>query len=193
MASSEVAICNRALTLLGQPLITSLNDPGRTAETMRLNYPLSRDAVLRGYPWNSATRRASLASSATAPDWGYARAFPLPPDCLRVMDSEGDLIGVRWRVEGRQILTDAGAPLRIRYVAAVTDPALYDPLLSEAIAAHLAMMSAIAVTGSDAAMNRAAGLYQSVVREARGIDAREQSQDEALSATSWLDARVGQY
>lgn len=190
MASSEVALCNRALTILGQPLLISLADPGRTAETMRLNYPLSRDAVLRSYPWNSATRRAVLAADPTAPAYEYARAFRLPADCLRVLDGEGDLDGATWRREGDMLLTDEGAPLRIRYIAQITDVGLFDALLCEAIATHLATMTGFAIAGTDSAVARARELHRDVMREARAIDAREQSQDEQLAADDWLNARL---
>jgi hypothetical protein len=190
MASSEVAICNRALTILGQALITSLGDPGGAARTMRQNYPASRDAVLRSYPWNSATKRAALAASPVAPAFEYARAYQLPADCLRVIETDGDLDGATWRREGNMLLTDEPAPLRIRYVARITDPALFDPLLDEAIASHLAMMTGFAIAGTDTAVQRAAGIHQQVLREARAIDAREQSQDENLVADDWVNARL---
>jgi hypothetical protein len=189
VAASVVAICNRALDIIGQKPIVDLEDPGTAAGACKRNYELSRDAVTRAYPWNCATRRASLAALTEAPAWGFGLAYQVPADCLRVMDSEGDLDGVKWRREGNTIVTDAGAPLRIRYIARITDPGLFDALLADAIAAHLAMMIAQPITGSDAAVQRAAGLYQQAMRQARQIDAQESSQDEALAADTWLLAR----
>lgn len=175
--------------MLGQRPIISFDGTGVGAICER-NYPLSRDAVLRSYPWNSATARASLAALAEAPAWGFARQFQLPDDCLRVVDSEGDLTsGVQWRREGDRILTDAGAPLRIRYIRRVEDPGLFDPMLSDVIAAHLAAAVAYSVTGSASAVETATALYERRAREARMMDAREQSQDEALAADTWFNAR----
>lgn len=189
MATSVIAICNRALDMLGQPPITSLTDGSKTAAACSRNYDLSRDAVLRSYLWNSASKRAVLAADATAPEWGYARRFPLPVDCLRVVDSEGDLDGAVWRREGNYILTDESAPLRIRYISAVTDPALFDALLVDCIAAHLAMSIAYQVTGTESAVQRMSALYAQFSREARMRDAQESSQDEDLAANAWQDAR----
>jgi hypothetical protein len=191
MADSEVSIANRALDMLGQPPIAALTDDTKAAAACRRNYALSRDHVLRSYPWNSATRRVALAASPTAPAWGFTRQYQLPVDCLRVLDSEGDLSqGVRWRREGNMLLTDAGAPLNIRYVAQVTDPALLDAMLSDVIAAHLASQIGYQITGSNETASRAFALFERLHREARMMDAREASGDEELAATDWLSARL---
>jgi hypothetical protein len=189
MATSVVEICNRALDYLGQSPITSLEDNSKAANACRRGYPLSRDYVLRSYPWNSAVRRARLAALATAPEWGFARQFQLPVDCLRVIDSEGDLDGEVWRREGNLLLTDAAAPLNIRYVAAITDPAQMDSMLTECIAAHLASALAFAVQGSNETQQRAFATFQGIIRQAQAMDARESSQDEVLVANTWLNAR----
>jgi hypothetical protein len=190
MATSVVAICNRALDLIGQSPIASLTDPTNTAAACLRNYDQSRDAVLRSYPWNSATRRVALPALSAAPAWGFARKFQLPVDCLRVLDSEGDLHGTRWRREGNTILTDAGAPLRLRYIARVADPAELDPMLSDLIALHLASQIAYLITGSNEVSQRMAATYDRLHRDARAMDAREMSQDEELHGGTWLGARV---
>jgi hypothetical protein len=190
MVASVVEICCRALDHLGQPPILSLEDPTKTAAACSRGYPISRDAVLRAYPWNCATRRASLAALTTAPAWGYGRQFQLPNDCLRVLETEGDLSGTTWRREGNLILTDEAAPLRVRYIAQVTDPAQFDALLVDAIAAHLAGAIGYAVTGSGEAVQRAMAIYERVLTDARKIDARESSQDETLVDDSWLVSRL---
>lgn len=189
MAGSVVQICNRALDMLGQSPIVSLEDVTTKAAACNRNYPLSRDYVLRAYPWNSASRRAALPALAEAPAWGFARQFQIPPDCLRVLDTDGDLQGVVWRREGNRILCDEDAPLRIRYIARVEDPGELDAMVTDVVAAHLARSIAYTVTGSNSAVEAAAALYERMSREARMLDAREQSQDEQLAAAAWLEAR----
>lgn len=188
--ASVVDICNRALDLIGQPPITSLTDASKAASACNRNYPLSRDAVLSSYPWNSAVKRASLAALVSAPAYGYARQFQLPADCLRVLDSDGDLDGATWRREGRVLLTDEASPLRIRYVAQITDTTLFDPMLVEAIASHLAAAIAFQVAGSGEMQQRMLALHAQTIREARAMDARESSQDAALRADDWLYGRI---
>jgi hypothetical protein len=189
LAASVIAICNRALDMLGQRPIISFGDNTATSEACERNYALSRDAVLRSYPWNSAVARAALPALDETPAWGFGYQYQLPIDCLRVLDSEGDLDGVKWRREGNRILCDEAAPLNIRYIRQITDPGLFDPMLSDAIAAHLARSIAYQVTGSNSAVEAAEAIYQRTVREARMMDAREMSQDETLAADTWFNAR----
>ncbi|MBX9697871.1 MAG: hypothetical protein K2X74_00485 [Acetobacteraceae bacterium] len=187
--ASEVGICNRALDMLGQPPILALDNSSKTAAACLRNYGPSRDYVLRSYPWNSATARVSLVALTEAPAFGYARAFQLPADCLRVMDTEDDLKDVSWRREGNLLLTDAASPLRIRYIRRLTDPSLMDDMLAEVIAAHVASSIAYQIVGSNEAVARAATLYREKHADARMLDAREQSQDEGFSIDTWLNAR----
>ena len=69
---SEVAICNMALAEIGRGAeIVSLDEKSEAARACRRRYPYARDAVLRSYDWNFATRRASLPASADKPAFGY--------------------------------------------------------------------------------------------------------------------------
>lgn len=187
MSTSVVAICNRALDIIGADPIVSLEDPNKPARLANRNFASARDAVLRAYPWNGATRRARLAAMASAPDWGFAYQYQLPDDALRLLAiaQEGE---APWRLEGRRILTDVPPPLDVIYIARIDDPADFDPLLADAIAARLASDIAYALAGSSTAQQTAWQLFQARVAEARMIDAQEGTPD-ALTASDWLDAR----
>lgn len=194
MASSVVQICNLALDMLGAGPIASLDDPNKAAGLCKRNYELARDAALRAYPWNCARARVSLAASTTAPVFEFTNAFPLPVDCLRVLAVEDEvLVGISWRVEGRSLLANTSGPLRVAYVATVTDPARYDALLVNAIAAHLAALIAFAVTGKDSLSERMLAVATALERKAARIDAREQTQDDAVTADLWSGARFSSY
>lgn len=186
---SEVAICNMALAEIGRGAqITSLDEASQAARACKLRYPYARDACLRAYDWNFAARRAALPKNAVAPAFEYANAYDLPADCLlvrSVLDGDAE----RWVVEGRQILTDMGDPLFVKYTALVPETARFDPLFVEALAARIA--SDIAVQLSES-VSRAQGLwqvYQSKLVEARRRDAQE-GQPDGFPRGSWLDARL---
>lgn len=194
MASSVIQICNLALDMLGAGPIASLDDPSKAAGLCKRNYELARDAALRAYPWNCARTKVSLAASTTTPVYDFSNAFPLPVDCLRVLEVEDDVLtGLTWRVEGRELLADTTGPLKISYVRKVEDPALYDALLVNAIAAHLAALIAFAVTGKDTLSARMLDVATALERKAARIDAREQSQDDAVTADAWSGARFTSY
>lgn len=85
MPTAEAAICNLALSRIGQTnkLIDDLDtDSGVTAETCRSFYATTRDAVLETLAWPFATRRASLTLLSGVTRSGWNGVFSLPPDCL---------------------------------------------------------------------------------------------------------------
>lgn len=188
--TSVVAICNRALDMLGADPVTSLDDNTKAARLCARNYEPVRDAVLRAYPWNVAVRRASLAALAEAPAWGSARQFPLPegPDpepCLRLLSIEGETrFGLRYKVEGRRVVTDEAAPLRILYIARIEDPSQLDPMLADAIATRLAADLSYSLTASAALGQTLMGIYQTKLAEARATDAEEGVTDDIVAAWS---------
>lgn len=193
MASSVVALCNLALDLLGAEPITSLTD-GVRGEMCDRNYPLARDAALRAYPWNCAMGRAALAALTTAPIWDFTSAYQLPTDCLRVVEVDGEItVGLSWRVEGRTLVANTTGALNIRYVKRLEDPIAFDPLLDQAIAARLAAMMSFAITGKEGLGKTLLAVAADAERAAMRIDAREQAQDDALTADAWSGARFTPY
>jgi len=188
---SEVAICNMALAEIGRGAeIVSLDEKSEAARACRRRYPYARDAVLRSYDWNFATRRASLPASADKPAFGYAAAFPLPADCLlvRAVHNAGN---VPWEVEQRAILASAPAPLLVSYTARVTNPATFDVLFTDALVTRLAADLAVQLSDSQ---SRATSLYQ--LFQAKLADARRRDADEGCTQRQtrgrWLDGRFDQ-
>jgi hypothetical protein len=118
--------------------------------------------------------------------WGPAVSYQLPTDCLRVLRVEDR--SAAWKVEGRQIVSNASAPLNILYTLQVTDPNAFDPLLIEAIAARLAADLAHPVTQSTTLIQVMWDLYRQKLIEARGVDGQEGTGDE-LIADTWLASR----
>lgn len=183
--ASVVEICNRALDKLGETPIASLADDIKASRACNRAFAPVRDAVLRDHPWNCAIGRAALAADGQAPVWGYARRFPLPVDCLRVLDIA---VETRWIVEGRAILTDAGAPLQIRYIRRVDDPNLFDPLFVEALAARLAVELCEALTQSNTKRQALLEDYGRIVERARAADGQE-GLPAPLAESPWVLAR----
>jgi len=188
---SEVAICNMALADIGRGLqITALDEASQAARVCKLRYPYARDAALRSYNWNFASRRAELPRNAVAPAFEYANAYDLPPDCLLVRSVFG-ICRDHWVVERRQILADAGDPLLITYTALVTDPTTFDPLFVDALAARLASAIAVQLSESPSRAHSLLQLFHARIAEARTRDSQE-GEGEHQSSSSWLDARFNQ-
>jgi hypothetical protein len=204
MPISETTIANRALDLVGAAAITDLaSDKSPEAKICQRNFELTRDATYRSYAWNSCLRRARLIKNPVAPAWGYATQFVLPSGadepsglyCLRVLEINGERrLGVRYSIEGRNILTNEGDPLDIRYIARVTAYPNLDPMLAEAVAARLSLVISPKLTESAPRFRTLQDYYIQLVREARSVDAQEGSPtdfgpDPAIEIRGWLESR----
>jgi len=139
MAVSAVEICNRALNALGQSAITALTDDTTRAELCQRFYTDLRDELLQDHPWNFAIRRASLAASATEPDFEWTYQYPLPTGCLRVLSVFTADTSDQWEVEGGMILSDLSAPLEIRYVTNIVTENNFPPAFVTALSLRLAV------------------------------------------------------
>ncbi len=171
---SEVSICNLALQDVGRGLaITALDENSQAARVCRLRYPFARDACLRAYDWNFAAARASLPALATPPAFDFANAYQLPPDCLFVREVGEQEGGCTWTVEAGRLLTDEGAPVNLTYTRGVTNPAAFDPLFAETLAARIAAEIAVSLTESLGKAQALWQVYQLKLAEARRRDAQE--------------------
>lgn len=189
--TSEVAICNGALTLLGAESIVALTDTSKQGVLCARWYEQTRDACLRGYPWNFAVRRARLnapldSTDADAPVWGFTYGFTLPSNCLRVLETDG---GVPFRVEGRVLYSDDSS-VDIRYIMRVTDVAQFDPQFSEALAAKLAMVLAYPLTKSSTVREEMATLYSALMADAENTDTQEGTADD-IDDNALIEVRGG--
>lgn len=188
--SSLVEIYNQALDLCRALPVTNPNDQSQSARLCNRNFDQIRDAVLRAYPWNCAMKRASLPAMAEAPAFGYVRQFGLPADCLRIYELYGyPEIEVVYQVEGRALLTDELAPLLVRYIARIEDPALFDPMLVEVIAARLAVRIAPRLLSSTSDEQRLMQHAAEIERRAKHTDAMEGTPGKIV-ANDWLEARA---
>ena len=189
--TSVVGLCNQALFMLGQKAIISMTEDSEAARLCNGRFTYNRDATLRAYPWNCATKRTSLARSATTPSWGYDYQYALPtsPLCLRVLELEEETAsGYGWKIEGRWLLTDATTAY-IRYIAQITDVNDMEILLKDAIATRLAADICYALTGSSTQQDKMWMLFEQKIRQAKSVDAQEGTPLVLFSDPFW-DARL---
>ena len=191
--SGEVAICNAALSLLGANRIVALTDVSKEAVLCNQFYAQARDATLRAYPWNFATRRADLgaplaSSDENYPEWGFTYGFTLPsnPWCLRVLETENF---EPYRVEGRTLYADVSS-LKIRYIARIDSPEQFDESFKMALANNLAMLLAIPITKSDKMLASMTAMYNASIAQAQHVDTQEGTPDE-IDSDELLDVRGG--
>ena len=83
-----------------------------------------------------------------------------------------------------------GPALLIVYAQVVEDPAQFDALLVDALAARLAADIAYSLVGSQQAQAQAWDVYRAKLAEARQIDAQEQGVVDEFSAPDWIESRL---
>lgn len=97
--TAEADICNLALYRLRQKQrVAAVPDTNtQTGRDCTFLYPVVRDRLLAGYPWNWATRVQALALDTEAPPPGWLYAYAYPVGCLKlraITDAAGSRV---WR------------------------------------------------------------------------------------------------
>ena len=191
--ASVVNMCNSSLNLLGASTITALTDDTKNARLCNQRYEPVRNRVFRSHAWNCLHKRVQLAQNSTAPVVEYDHAYALPSDCLRVLKihngtTDSIATALDYKLEGRNIVTDQDTIFLI-YIALDTDPNNYDTYLREAISHQLAADLCYAITNNAALANNYMSRADERLREARFIDATENSLG-TVEANEFTDARL---
>lgn len=198
--ASQTEVVNRALLKLGSNPITSITDNSQAARVMAGLWETVRKSELTKRFWNFALARASLAALSEAPAWGFNYQYQLPVDFLKIAQV-GDVFvspslqdyrnqdDSPYAIEGTRILTDFGAPLKIRYVADVTDPGLFDPLFCEAMASKLAYEACYAITQSLQGREQMSNDYKMSLKDAALSNAIAKP-PQGMMDDSWMLGRL---
>jgi len=169
--SSEITICNLALSHIRGGSINALTEASIQAQQCKLLYPILRDSVLENAPWQFATRIVSLAELTDVEVFNFAYAYQYPSDCLKIKR-----LILNWETVNRtdsqfygnnlpiintqapvpyQIFNDDGnrviganyAELRAEYTVQVTDTNLFSIQFILALSHLLAAELAIPIVG----------------------------------------------
>lgn len=198
--TSEVSICNGALTMLGSDLIIALSDDNKRGRVLNSIYARVRDAEYDRHRWRFTFQRASLPELSTTPAFDFSHQYQLPSDYIRLVNG-GDILsipdqsdyrtyqGEDWSIEGGMILSFRTAPLRIRYIARITDTALMPPSFAEALSARLAFEACEALTQSDTKKSTVWAQYRNALKEAIRAKALEAA-PQSIADDTWVTARA---
>lgn len=196
--ASQVQIANYAGVKVGaEAVLTALDENNKLARTVSAVWDIALDATLAAHPWNFAIGRAALAALVDMPVYGYARQFQRPSDMLRLVEvNDVHVWGLTpgadapYQLEGDRILTDLGAPLRIRYVRRILDTGSFSAGFVEALACRLAAEIALPMTESSTTREMMMQAFNASIGEAKGVDGRE-NPPELPMEDDWILAREG--
>ncbi|MBQ9236233.1 MAG: hypothetical protein IJ184_07225 [Alphaproteobacteria bacterium] len=154
----SINIINRALLKIGEPLISSTaQEPN--GKIYGLIYEDILKLLLCNNDWRFAIKRVCLAPDIQDPISGFAKAYTLPADFLKLyqfglgwkLPNYRNYIALsdeRYSIEGDKILCDVEDKLYISYVALVTEEKKFSPWFREAMAAKLAAEYAMRIKQS---------------------------------------------
>lgn len=196
--ATRIEIINMALALLGAQPASSPDDGSVGANLALRFYDTVRDSVLTAANWGFALSRAELSKLGTVPAFGYRYAYALPPDFLRALALSENADGYEWDIQSGCLLIDldsGSAPLKLLYLARVTDESRYPADFALALAAKLASLMAPALLSASQGAGVSARMeeqYMLLLFRARYDDAgnrhvRPEAADNAKDG--WLNKR----
>lgn len=83
----QVAIYNRALNLLGQTPISSINEDKKSARALNIVWDMLVKELLLEEPWSFSLKQTGLAqiSNGSSNITGYAYEYQYPADCIKIV------------------------------------------------------------------------------------------------------------
>jgi hypothetical protein len=198
---TQTDIVNAAAALLGaSERISDIDGAGNLASHARAIWDLTVRPLLADHPWNFAIERKPLNAS-PAPEFGYERAFELPPGCLRLLPNRGDDdLDDRWEgeVEGNYIISDDEAPLHVRFVSDryISDCSKWSPHFVEAVMLSLAAALAKPLSASHARAEKLADQAAYALARAKRVDGMQSPRGRSAGITrrsNWLQSQRQPY
>lgn len=188
--ASKTEIANRGLMKLGQPRVSNIDtDPSPAAVAMSALFDSVRDELLQSYPWNFAIKRVDIAAAVDTPSWGWNNAFPLPSDCMRIIEIKDlDEYAIESVNDVTSIVCDEAGPLYVKYIYRVTDPGLFTSLFNELMSSSLAIEACSRITDDDSLKQLLLGQHNEIMNRVTSTDAIE-NPVEYFVEDDWLSAR----
>lgn len=196
---SQKDICIYALQHIGEFAdMVSLDEDSTHAVVANTAYPFVRDSLLERHTWNFATRSLSLSPSTEKPLEDGWTAFPLPNDCIRVVDVYSglpeDTPDYQIEIVGqtRCIVTPADK-VWVRYVRKITNTELYSPGFVEALSWNLAAAVAGPIVKGETGISVTQKLTQYAQyfeQKAASIDAAQGRARKKEYMAPWLEPRL---
>lgn len=197
---TQTGIVNRAAALLGSTArISSITQVAPLAQHALAHWDEVLRELLAEHPWNFAIKRTEISAAAEAPPFGYDNRFALPADCIRWLPpSQEEADWFEAVEEGNHLLTNAEAPLPVRYISSDLgyDLVRWPPHFATAMAYALAEMLAEPVTQSETLksdMRDDAAVKLRLAKRRDGQASGNIRRSVVTAKSDWLSARVTPY
>ncbi len=172
--ATKVQVVSKALVLLGQPPVASLNDGTRNTKAADAIFDLTRQTFLSKSLWKFALREVMLAqlpNDGTEKRLGYGFMFQLPVDMLRAGGDPTDY--TPYQIAGDRLYANV-PEFPLLYVADVPIEQ-FPAYAADAFAYVMAKELALTVTEDDSRKERIVREASDAVMQALGIDSTVQT------------------
>ena len=159
--ADNTSVCNQALALLGQGLLSDFEEDTKKGKDCRAFYNGAVKAVFEAFDWPFAKTRQRLAIDSEYTELAGVNAFKLPNRYVRTIEPKGK----DYEREGQHILADQ-ASLVLVYVQVVKE-GLWPGSFEKCVAAYLASELAYKVTESNTKAEQMFRLYLQRKAEAK--------------------------
>jgi len=190
---SKLDICNRALRLIGEVMVSSLDEKTKAAEECKFLYPIVKRETIESYPWKCTRKEVLLRSLYNKNDVtdseDYNYKFLLPFDCIRVLAVNK---GNCFKRDGIYLYSNSST-IKLYYTADVDEKYL-TLRLCKIISLKLALELTFSLFGDTALINRLNNLLNIENKKLTQLDSEEgelvNSSIHFNNTSSWLSARV---
>lgn len=187
MASSKLAIINRALAVLGDEPLVSLSENRLACQVGVENYDTALNSALARGPWRFATVKGELSKIPSAPLNEWAHQYQMPTDCLRLERLYPDQ---PYEIYRDRILTNSSVAAADYVVRDAQTEALIPPHFELYLGFELAVLIAPALTGSAATQQNAEIARRSNLAVSLTIDSQQRPNRRFVSSP-FVTARRG--
>ena len=201
--TSQVEIYNMALGNIGiSETVASLEERSKALQVCNRFWELARDTALAQFPWQFATKVATLALIGTPPR-GWQYQYQYPTDCLKAMHltpagriprpqsmSERQNFNTGYGDGGQVIWTNEEAA-ELAYIVRITDTGRFPPLFVEALSWKLAQLISTPMTAQTSIVQSAMAGYTQAWQLAASQDLNESTGDILSASVDYINARGG--
>lgn len=186
--TAKIEIINMALGYLGAEPVSDVDEKTEQARQARLFYAMTRDSVLRAFPWTFALKQWNVAAVKNAPAFKeFKYGCQTPVDCLRFLHAADPTV-VCERA-GKYVYADQN-PIDIIGISRIDNEDEFDAVFTEVFALKLAIQLSIVLSDDKGLRDRLRADYDALVKTAQVKTALEGPVEEYQYSGSWLKARM---
>lgn len=186
--ATDASLCSRAFVLLGENVISSLEEGSSTSVIAKALYSGVYEEFLTSHPWPFCIFEGQLNRRADeAPEIDeYKYVYQLPAALLQLEEIVPN--DLHYTIISKRRLLSNATELKARYVAKIPEN-LIPPAAQTALVYRLAAEFAIPITSSKTRMDLFLTLYADQMKRARHVEARQRPSKPLYGSAGLVNGR----